>query len=193
MLHFLARLTALLILVFGAPAGWAQAPAPAAKKPAAASPAARPAGPTSIEAEKIEGISELEVTARGKVELKRDDINVFSDFLRYNQEFGRIEADGGVRLERGADRFFGPRLRYDTVNETGVFEEPTFILNRRQSARGAAERLEFFGRNRMLLNRATTPAARPARKTGASRRASWSSTTRPRPAPRAMSGCASST
>jgi lipopolysaccharide assembly outer membrane protein LptD (OstA) len=99
----LARLVALLILALGPPAIWAQAPAPAAPaKPA--KPAKAPAGPTSIEAEKIEGISEIEVTARGKAELKRDDVNVFSDFLRYNQEFGRIEADGGVRLERGADR-----------------------------------------------------------------------------------------
>ena len=29
--------------------------------------------------------------------LKRDDLTIYST-LRYNQEFGRVEADGGVRL-----------------------------------------------------------------------------------------------
>lgn len=151
-----ARLAALLILAFGAPMAGAQAPAPAA------APAA-PKGPTTIDAEKIDGISELEVTARGKVELKRDDINVFSDFLRYNQEFGRIEAEGGVRLERGSDRFFGPRLRYDTLGDTGVFDQPSFILNRDQTARGGGERLEFLGKNRLLLNQGHYTSCAPGK------------------------------
>jgi len=156
-----ARLAALLILAFGAPLAGAQAPAPvAAPKPA---PGAAQQGPTTIDAEKIDGISELEVTARGKVELKRDDVNVFSDFLRYNQEFGRIEADGGVRLERGPDRFFGPRLRYDTLNDTGVFDQPSFILNRDQTARGGGERLEFFGKNRLLLNQGYYTSCAPGK------------------------------
>ena len=38
---------------------------------------------------------------------------IFADLLKYNREFGRLEADGGVRLQQGGDRFFGPRLRYD--------------------------------------------------------------------------------
>lgn len=152
-----ARFAALLILAFGAPLAGAQAPSPAAK------PAAAAKGPTTIDAEKIDGISELEVTARGKVELKRDDVNVFSEFLRYNQEFGRIEAEGGVRLERGPDRFFGPRLRYDTLNDTGVFEQPSFILNRDQTARGGGERLEFFGKNRLLLNQGHYTSCAPGK------------------------------
>lgn len=151
-----ARLAALLILAFGAPPAWAQAPAPAAAPGA-------PKGPTTIDAEKIDGVSELEVTARGKVELRRDDINVFSDFLRYNQEFGRIEAEGGVRLERGTDRFFGPRLRYDTLGDTGVFDRPSFILNRDQTARGGGERLEFLGKNRLLLNQGHYTSCAPGK------------------------------
>jgi len=160
MQHLPARLAALLILALGAQAAWAQAPAAApAPKPAAAAPK----GPTTIDAEKIDGISELEVSARGKVELKRDDVNVFSDLLRYNQESGRIEAEGGVRLERGPDRYFGPRLRYEPGSDTGVFEQPSFILNRDQTARGGAERLEFLGRNRLLLHRAHYTSCAPGK------------------------------
>jgi len=153
MQHYPARLAALLFLLSGVQLAWPQAPAPAPKEK----------GPTTIDAESIEGVSELEVTARGRVELKRDDLGVFSDFLRYNQEFGRIEADGGVRLERGQDRFFGPRLRYDTRDDTGVFEEPNFLLRRNQTARGSAERMEFLGKDRLRLTRASFTTCEPGR------------------------------
>ena len=126
-------------------------------------PGAKPKAPVTIEAQSIEGVSELEVTARGRVEFQREDLNIYSEFLRYNQEFGRIEADGGVRLRRGDDRFFGPRLRYDTRGDTGVFEEPTFRMGRGQGARGGAERLEFLGKNYVRLTRGSFTTCEPGR------------------------------
>ena len=120
MQHLPALIATLMFLVSGAQFARAQAPAAGA--------APKPKGPTTIDAQSIEGISELEVTARGRVEFQREDLTVYSEFLRFNQEFGRIEADGGVRLLRGADRFFGPRLRYNTRDDTGVFEGSNFIL-----------------------------------------------------------------
>ena len=151
MRHPSARLAALLILLLGAPLAWPQAPAPAPE----------PKGPTTIEADSIEGIAELEVTARGRVEFQREDLSVYSEFLRFNQEFGRIEADGGVRLQRGVDRFFGPRLRYNTQDDTGVFEEATFLMGRGQTARGGAQRLEFLGKDRLRLVRASFTTCEP--------------------------------
>ncbi|MGH8705291.1 MAG: LPS-assembly protein LptD [Burkholderiales bacterium] len=148
-----ARLATLLFLSFSAPLAWAQA----------APPAEKPKGPATIDAEHIEGVSEFEVTARGSVELRRDDIGIFSDFLRYNREFGRVEADGGVRLERAGDRFFGPRLRYDTLNDTGVFEEPTFLFRRNQTAYGKAERLEFLGKDRVRLTQGSYSSCEPGK------------------------------
>jgi LPS-assembly protein len=146
-----ARFAAFSLLALGAPDALAQAPAEREK------------GPTTIEAERIEGVSDIEVSARGAAELRRDDVTVFGERLRYNRELGLIEAEGGVRLERGADRFFGPRLRYDTRSDTGVFEEPTFILNREQTARGKAERLEFLGRDRLRLTRGSYTSCEPGR------------------------------
>lgn len=145
------RLATLFLMIFVAPPAWAQAGAPAPKQK----------GPTTIEAQSIEGVSELEVTARGQAELKRDDLSIYADFLRYNQEFGRVEADGGVRLERGGDRFFGPRLRFDTTNDTGVFEEPTFIIRRDQTSRGSAERLELLGKDHLRLTRGSFTTCEP--------------------------------
>ena len=140
-----------MILLSGAPAAWAQAPVQAPKAK----------GPTTIGAQSIEGVSELEVTARGRVEFQREDLTIYSEFLRFNQEFGRIEADGGIRLQLGLDRFFGPRLRYNTRDDTGVFEEPTFQMGRGQTARGGAERIEFLGKNHLRLNRGTFTTCEP--------------------------------
>lgn len=142
-----------MLFVLVAPRLWAQgAPSPA-----------RTPGPTTIEALSIEGVSEFEVTARGQVELKRDNLNVYSELLRYNREFGRVEADGGVRIERDGDRFFGTRLRLDLNSDTGVFEEPAFILRRTQTARGSAERLEFLGKNHFRLVGGSFTTCEPGR------------------------------
>ena len=165
------RLAALFLTMFGAAPALAQIIVPPVKPPPvkpleakpAAKPESRPQGPTRIDAQSIEGVPDLEVTARGRVELKRDDLTIYSDFLRYNQEFGRVEADGGVRLERLGDRFFGSRLRFDITNDTGVFEEPTFIIRREQTARGGAERLEVLGKHHVRLTRGTFTTCEPGR------------------------------
>lgn len=150
------RCAALVVLLAGASLAWAQAPA----QPQPPEPKA----PTTIEADSIEGISELEVTARGRVEFQREDLTVYSEFLRFNQEFGRIEADGGVRMLRGADRFFGPRLRYDTRDETGVFEGANFLLQGEYSImRGRSERLEFLGKDRFRMVEGTFTTCEPGK------------------------------
>src|SRR5829696_2331501 len=77
---------------------------------------------TTVDAQKIEGVSDLEVSARGAAEIQRGDITIFGEFLRYNREFGEIEGQGGVRLQSGPDRFFGPSVQYNTLEDTGVFE-----------------------------------------------------------------------
>jgi LPS-assembly protein len=154
MRHRPARFAALLFLLSGAQFAWAQAPAPAAK----------PKGPTTIDAQSIEGVSELEVTARGRVEFQREDLSVYSEFLRFNQEFGRIEADGGVRMLRGVDRFFGPRLRYNTQDDTGVFEGSNYIMQgETTTSRGTAERLEFLGKDRIRMVNSTFTTCEPGK------------------------------
>jgi LPS-assembly protein len=138
------------------------AAAPAAAQTGAQDrPAQKEADRTTIEADIIEGVSDLEVSARGSAEIRRDDMTIFGETLRYNRELGRTEADGGVRLQRGADRFFGPRLYYNTLDDTGVFESPTYLLERDRTARGTAERIEFLGRERYRLINANYTTCRP--------------------------------
>ncbi len=139
------------------------AAAPAAAQTAAAGAEAErnSADRTTVEADVIEGVSDLEVTARGNAEIRRDDMTVFGEVLRYNSELGLLEAEGGVRLQRGADRFFGPRLYYNTREDSGVFESPQFLLQRERTARGSAERVEFLGRERYRLSNASYTTCQP--------------------------------
>ena len=123
--------------------------------------AQQPQDPVHIEAESIEGISGLEVTARGGVEFRQDSSSVYADYLKFNREFGRLEAEGGVRLVQGGDRFTGQRLRYDMTDHTGVLEAPSFLIRRELTARGSAERVEFLGRDRYRLSRAFFTTCEP--------------------------------
>ncbi|HLX80486.1 MAG TPA: LPS-assembly protein LptD [Burkholderiales bacterium] len=158
MQHRPARLAALTFLFCGAQLAWAQTAVPAAP------PAAKPKGPTTIDAEKIEGVSELEVTAQGKVEFQREDLTIYSEYLRYNQEFGRVEANGGVRMLRGGNRYFGPRLRYNTQDGTGVFEGSNFIMpGETVTTHGTAERLEFLGQSKIRTVNGTFTSCEPGK------------------------------
>jgi LPS-assembly protein len=132
----------------------------AAQEPALAPPAPGK-GSTTIDAASIETVSDLELYARGSVELRRDDTTINTESLKYNREFGLVEAEGDVRLKRGGDRFAGLRLRYNTEDDTGVFEQPTYLIERRGIARGKAERVEFLGKDRLKLDKTTFTTCTP--------------------------------
>jgi len=117
--------------------------------------------PITIDAQNIEGVSDLEVTARGAAEIKRDDVTIFGEVLRYNRQFGSVEGEGGVRLQSGVDRISGPRLQYNTLDDTGFLDQPVFQLQRDPPAHGSAERLEFVGRNHYRLTNASFTTCRP--------------------------------
>jgi LPS-assembly protein len=116
---------------------------------------------TTVDAQAIEGIGDLEVTARGSAEIRRGEVGVFGEFLRYNRELGEVEGSGGVRMQSGVDRFFGPRLHYNLIEDTGTFEKPEFLLQRERPARGSADRLEFVGTNRFRLFSARFTTCKP--------------------------------
>src|SRR2546430_10444301 len=142
---------ALLALCFALPA-LAQTAAPDEEK-----------GVPTIDAEGLEGVGDIEVTARGNAEIRRDDISIFGQELRFNQEFGRAQGEGGVRLQRGVDRFFGDRLEYNTREDTGKFEHPHYLLQRENMARGEADELELLGRDRFRLKNASFTTCPPRR------------------------------
>ena len=147
-----ARIGALIALLSICAGAKAQSPPPEAQ-------AAK--GSTSIDAGSIEAVSEIEVSARGDVLLRRDETTGSTDALRFNREFGLVEADGDVDLRRGRDRFTGKRLRYNTENGTGELEQPTYLIQRERTARGSAERIEFRSKDRFRLKDATFTTCEP--------------------------------
>ena len=142
---------ALLALCFALPA-FAQTAAPEEEK-----------GVTTIDAESLQGVGDIEVTARGNAEIRRDDMTIFGQELRFNQEFGRAQGEGGVRLQRGVDRFFGDRLEYNTREDTGKFENLHYLLQRERLARGSADELELLGRDKFRLKNAIFTTCQPGR------------------------------
>lgn len=120
-----------------------------------------PSDATTIDAQKIEGVSDLEVSARGQAEIRHGDAAVFGEFLRYNREFGEIEGEGGVRLQSGVDRFFGPSLYYNLLDDTGTFQGPQFQLQRERPARGTADHIEFAGKGKYKLFNVSFTTCKP--------------------------------
>jgi LPS-assembly protein len=58
-------------------------------------------------------------------------------------------------LGRAPDRFFGPRLEYNTLEDTGVVESPRYFLQRERTARGGADEVVILDRDRYRLKNAT--------------------------------------
>lgn len=135
-------------------AAQAQAQAPLA-------PATEQKGPTTIDAERVDGVSDLEMRARGRAEIKRDDMTIFGEELRYNREFERFEGEGGTRIEQGTDRFFGPRLRFRAEDGTGEFTAPNYLLQGDPTGRGTADRVDFLGPGRYRMINGTYTSCRP--------------------------------
>src|SRR5690606_6664372 len=140
--RFAALTVALLVVPAAAAPAWAQAPVEAGV-------------PTTIDAERVEGVGDFEVSAQGSAEIRQGERAIFGESLRLNSELGRLEGEGGVRLQVGTDRFFGPRLRFETLGDTGAFEAPRFLLQGNLEARGGGDTLEFLGPNRYRIENAT--------------------------------------
>ena len=126
-------------------------------------PPAQAQGATTVDAETIEGVGDLEVTARGSAEIRRDDLTIFGDLLRYNGEFGRVQGEGGVRLQRDGDRIYGPRLRFNTLEDSGTVESPKYRIQRETTARGGADEVDILDREHYRFKNGTFTTCEPGR------------------------------
>src|SRR5262249_29085934 len=129
-------------------------------------PPAQAQGATTVDAEAIEGVGDLEVTARGNAEIRRDDVTIFGDLLRYNAEFGRVQGEGGVRLQRDGDRFYGPSLQFNTLEDAGTVESPRYLIQREATAHGGAEEVEIIDREHYRMKKGTRSEERRVGKEG---------------------------
>jgi LPS-assembly protein len=167
MSFFPARISALAIALLCSASAWAQQ-GQGLQMPRQERIKPDPNAPTTLEADRIEGVSGRETTAQGNAILRRGDLSIRAESLSYSEESDQVEAKGNVRLEHGADSLRGPNLRYSLKDGTGIIEKPEFTLAPRPRAnqapvagRGQAETLEFLGEDRYRIKNGTFTSCKP--------------------------------
>jgi LPS-assembly protein len=129
--------------------------------------------PTYVTADRVEGVADREVTAEGKAELRKGDVTIGADRLKFLSATEDVEAVGNVRIQRLGDVIRGPSLKYHLPDATGVFEKPDYSLaprvrpgDKRENVtpvagRGAASELVFEGEDHYRLTDATFTTCKP--------------------------------
>ncbi len=126
--------------------------------------------PAYISADRIEGSSDKEVVATGKAEIRKGNIFVGADTLRYFSQTEEVLATGNVRIERDGDVVTGTSLRYRSRDGTGEFENLEYTLLPRRKAsslvsaspgHGRAASLIFEGEDQLRLKDADFTTCKP--------------------------------
>ena len=84
--------------------------------------------------------------ASGKVEVKRLDMDLFSDLLIYDQLSDTAHAEGHVRINRGLDWFSADRVDLELTRSAGTLIGTEYELGARKAG-GHAQRIELIDRN----------------------------------------------
>jgi LPS-assembly protein len=74
-----------------------------------------------------------------------------------------VQGEGGVRLQRDGDRFYGPRLQFNTLDDSGTVESPKYLIQREATAHGGAESIEIIDREHYRMKNGTFTTCEPAR------------------------------
>lgn len=103
-----------------------------------------------LEADRLSGATGESLIADGRVQLRRGLLTLQADHMEYRQQSDQVKASGQVLLARGDDRYQGSELTLNTEHQEGYFLEPRFYLGRTQAG-GRAERVDFIGKNRLVV------------------------------------------
>jgi LPS-assembly protein len=120
--------------------------------------------PIRLEADELQGRSNFEVEASGKVELRQGNLKLNTDRLYFLEPEQEVTANGAVHFERDGDIIDGSFLKYNLNSYRGHMDGPTFRLaktpERKRAGRGDARRIDFLGdkRERLSDSRYTTCA-----------------------------------
>src|SRR5437867_12064936 len=80
--------------------------------------------PTTVDAQKIEVVRDLEVSARCAAEIRRGELGVFGELLPYNREFGELVGEGVVRPQGSIVLFLRSKLLIYPTDVTAVLVGP---------------------------------------------------------------------
>src|ERR1700693_251164 len=103
-----ALFAALAIALFCSGAAHAQGPGAPAEKPPAQNPESLP---IQLDADHIEGAAGKQTSAEGNAILRRGNMSIRADSLKFYDENEEVEARGGVRMEHEGSVVTGPGLK----------------------------------------------------------------------------------
>ena len=86
------------------------------------------AAPTTIAAQRLFGVNDIEAVAEGAAVLERGGDRLHADRIVYRQDEDEVEAAGNVRLVSPDTVIAGPRLRLRLDESSGEFESPAYTI-----------------------------------------------------------------
>jgi LPS-assembly protein len=113
-------------------------------KPAASDETARNQSPFYIRADELSGQPNVEVQAKGRVELRHAGVVIRADQLRYDQAEDLAVAQGKVRISFEGSSFSGPEMQLKVQRMEGFVLQPSYQLAL-TGAGGQADRVDLLG------------------------------------------------
>ncbi|MDE2186528.1 MAG: LPS-assembly protein LptD [Betaproteobacteria bacterium] len=118
------------------------------------SPAAQMREPLFIWADQLSGQADIDMNARGNVELRKHSVVFKAERLHYDIAQDAIDAQGDVRVVRDGNVFSGPSLQYNLALGTGQMPQAHYAFNRTQG-HGQADVVTFLSHDRIEAKNAT--------------------------------------
>jgi LPS-assembly protein len=115
--------------------------------PGPAADGVKSAAPVFGEARQVDGRTDRDLSLVGDAVLRRDGLVIRGDRITYYEAEDEIFVVGNARMVRDGSVFVGKELKLKLDTSEGVFSDPQFSLPKYRG-HGAAERLEFLGKNR---------------------------------------------
>ena len=103
--------------------------------------------PTFISGMRLQGKHAEYVEAEDDAELRKLDVVVTADRLRYDEQKETLDAKGNVRLQTSSGVMKGPDLHFKIADETGYMNTPEYAIAA-ESAHGRAQKLTFLGQQK---------------------------------------------
>ncbi len=116
--------------------------------------------PAVIEADFLRAERYINVEAKGNVLLQKQDQQIRTQHLQYQQQLQKVNVQGGVTLEQPGARLSGEALELDLQSGSGTVEQPSFYLEQ-NAGHGAAQRLTIHDKQHFELEDASYSVCKP--------------------------------
>ncbi len=115
--------------------------------------------PMFISGQRMVSQTDAELRLVGEAEIRRPDLVLRADEIRYDQGEDRVQATGHVRINQSGSIFEGPKLDLRLEAFEGTFEKPSFQFPM-NDAHGDADKIEFLDPKRSVVQNGTFTTCR---------------------------------